>query len=321
MTSTNIDQQLDQSTAEVCPVCRSSSYSVVYPAARDYITGVEFQVRSCGVCNVARTFPVPSDLEPHYPRYYRRYNRLAIATLQFFYRLRVSRWSRRYARPGSALEVGCGNGSMLNALRSLGWKVAGTERTDEMAQFAREHFGLTVYVGGAQAIPHTEKFDLVVLFHVLEHLADPVEQLKSIAKHLTPTGAVVVGVPNMMSWQSYFAKEKWVYLDVPRHLMHFSFKSIESVADQADLKVSRLSFSSFEHDPYGWVQSLLNSLFGNGNRLMSLLMRATPWRARDIVTAALAILLVPPAICLSLVSWPFKRGGVMEAWLTLKSGE
>jgi SAM-dependent methyltransferase len=298
-----------------CPVCGLHAASVVYAESRDYITNEPFQVLDCSSCHLAWTSPVPVDLEPHYPRYYRRYNPLVIATLTFFYRRRIARWCRRVNRIGSALEFGCGDGFMLNALRDYGWKVAGTERTEEMARFAREQLGITVYVESQNAIPAEEKFDLIVMFQVLEHLEDPVAQLSRAARLLADGGSIVVGVPNFGSWQARYGKSNWLHLDVPRHLVHFSPVSIDVTARKAGLRVHSVDYASLEHDPYGWVQSVLNNVFGNGNRLTSLLMRSTPWRLSDIGTAAIALLLTPPAILVALISWCFRRGAMMEVVL------
>jgi SAM-dependent methyltransferase len=264
---------------------------------------------------MAWTSPVPDDLEPHYPRYYRRYNPLVIAVLKFLYKRRVAQWCKRFPNPGSALELGCGDGFMLNALRGFKWQVAGTERTDEMARFAREKFGLTIYVESDSPIPAGEKFDLIIMFHVLEHLQDPVAQLQRAAAHLREGGAIIVGVPNFASWQSRYARDQWINLDVPRHLVHFSPQSIEAAANAAGLTVSQISFKSFEHDPYSWVQSILNVCCKNRNRLTSLLMRASSWRLSDLITIALAALLTPLAITLAMFSWLMGKGAIMESIL------
>lgn len=299
-----------------CLVCASSMPAALYPDSRDYITGDHFEVRQCPQCATAWTSPVPSNLEPYYPRSYRRYNAIIISILKFLYRQRVGRWARRLPKAGSALELGCGDGFMLNALRSFGWTVAGTERTEEMARFARDQFGLTVYVESQQPIPAEARFDLVVLFQVLEHLHNPVEELSRAASLLASGGSVIVAVPNFGSWQSRFAKSGWFHLDVPRHLVHLSPESLAQAASKAGLKISTIEFVSFEHDPYGWVQSILNRVFGNGNRLTKLLMRSVPWKVTDGVTLVLATLLTPLAVVLSLFSWSARRGAIMEATLT-----
>jgi len=289
---------------------------VLYPHAADYITKDVFGVWSCPKCRISWTQPIPANLEPYYPRSYRRYNAIIIAILKFLYRQRVARWNRLFAQPGSALELGCGDGFMLNALRSFGWEVCGTERTEEMAAFAREHFGLTVFVENTQPIPREKRFDLVIMFQVLEHLADPLPQLSRAASLLASGGRLVIGVPNFQSWQAEYGRDGWFHLDVPRHLFHWSPDSLREAAQRSGLKVDSISFVSLEHDPYGWVQSILNRQFGNCNRLTRLLMRAEPWRPKDLVTLALAALLTPVALGLSLASWACGRGAIMQAVLS-----
>lgn len=309
------EDSVDGSIRSECGVCGVPLSGPLYTEAHDYLTGQSFQVFACAQCHVAWTSPVPRDLEPYYPRSYRRYNNVIITILKFLYRRRVARWCRSFSKPGRALELGCGDGFMLNALRSFGWSVAGTERTEEMARFAREHFGIKVYVEPGNSIPPDERYDLIVLFQVLEHLVDPVSELKRAASRLAEGGSVIVAVPNFSSWQSRFAKTGWFHLDVPRHLVHFSPASIDHAAHAASLRVSSISFLSLEHDPYGWVQSALNRFFANGNRLTKLLMRAVPWRVGDIFTVCLAGALTPVALVAAALSWLVGRGAIMEVML------
>jgi SAM-dependent methyltransferase len=187
-----------------------------------------------------------------------------------------------------------------------------------MAQFGRENFGLTIYVEPQNPIPQGVKFDLVVMFQVLEHLEWPVEELKRVAGLLNEGGVVIVGVPNFSSWQSRFGKSSWLHLDVPRHLLHFSPDSLAAVAEKAGLELRSVDYVSVEHDPYGWVQTILNRVFKNKNRLTVLLMRASPWRASDLLTVLLAGALVPFAVLLSLVSWRYGKGALFEAVLAKK---
>jgi SAM-dependent methyltransferase len=299
-----------------CIVCSAQGVSTLFHQARDYVTGDFFDVQICSTCEVAWTEPIPVNSDKYYPNYYRRYNPLVIATLTYFYKRRVAKWVKHFKQVGSALEIGCGAGFMLDALRRFGWQVAGTERTDAMADFARNQLGIEVFVDGSHPLPASRRFDLIIMFHVLEHLADPVRCLRQAAETLNPGGAIVVAVPNLGSLQARFGKALWVYLDVPRHLVHFTPTSIAATAQAAGLSVKNISFASFEHDPYGWVQSILNRWFGNRNRLMSLLMRATPWRFGDILTAMIAILITPLAIVLSMITWGFRSGGVMEVTLS-----
>jgi SAM-dependent methyltransferase len=310
------DAQLSDNVSKPCPTCGSAAFQrVQYEHAADYITGDVFRTLRCSQCELVSTSPLPESLERYYPRSYRRYNLLILAILKTLYRWRVSRWNTLFKEPGSALELGCGDGFMLNALRSKGWSVCGTERTEEMARFAREHFGLTVIVENSTPLSAEKKFDLVIMFQVLEHLADPLQQLSRARALVHERGKVVVCVPNIASWQSIFGKQRWFHLDVPRHLFHYSPASLASLARVAGFNVNSIGFASVEHDPYGWVQTILNVAVGNNNRLTKLLMRMVPWRASDALTVALACVLSPVAFLIAGLSWVCVRGAIMQVVL------
>jgi SAM-dependent methyltransferase len=204
---------------------------------------------------------------------------------------------------------------MLHALRSRGWEVCGTERTEAMAATARDRYGIRMYVDPEGPQAGHDRFDLIILFQVLEHLSDPVAALKRAAALLGDGGRIVVGVPNRASWQAAFGRGAWFHLDVPRHLVHFTPAALAATAAQAGLRLETVGFVSPEHDPYGWVQTILNRWAGNANRLSLLLMGAEAWRMRDLVTLAAVMAIGPVAVALALVSWPCRRGAVMEAIL------
>ena len=107
-------------------------------------------------------------------------------------------------------------------------------------------------------IDPSDRFDLLLLNQVLEHLTDPAPTLKALAGILKPEGKLIIGVPNFDSWQSTFGGNTWFHLDVPRHLHHFSLPSLSVLIGQSGLEIQNVSYASPEHDPYGWVQSALN---------------------------------------------------------------
>ena len=260
----------------VCNVCSSRDLDLVYHEARDYITGDAFQVWQCKCCKAGITAPVPGDLSPYYPVKYRRYNRMIGDILKFLYRRRVQKWSGRFSTPGVAFEMGCGNGLMLDTLRGLGWEVIGSERTVQSAYLPRHSLGLPMFVGGLKSIYPSAHFDLIFLFQVLEHLHDPVKTAQQLLPFLKPNGKLIIGVPNFSSWQAKFGKEKWFHLDVPRHLVHYSPSALETLFKGSDVEIESVSYISWEHDPYGWVQTILNRLDRRSNRLTRLLMQIDP---------------------------------------------
>src|SRR5262249_40014745 len=108
------------------------------------------------------------------------------------------------------------------------------------------------------------------LWHVLEHVSNPVEVLETLRGHLKPDGVLVVSVPNFRSWQSAFFRGRWFHLDPPRHLIHFEPDTLRDCLSRAGLeKISERRFLP-EYGTSGWVQSALNGFLPHGNYLYEL---------------------------------------------------
>jgi SAM-dependent methyltransferase len=251
-------------------------------------------------------------MDRYYPPAYRGYSGLTKAALQALYRGRVRSWVNGSTEPGEVLEVGCGPGFMLDALRRRGWRVMGVERTDAMASHAREELGLDVIAGDVEDVPSDRSFDLIVLFQVLEHMTAPHETLAACAARLKPHGRLIVAVPNVGSWQARFGGPYWVHLDAPRHLFHFTPSGLRRQFERAGLTVTSTRFASFEHDPYGWVESSISRVTRRQNVLTRFLMGIDKGSPRAWLCVAAAAVLAVPATLLSVVSWAARQGAVME---------
>jgi len=278
------------------------------------VTGERFQILQCRRCGFAMTDPVPVSMDPYYPARYRRFNALAAFVLRRLYLRRVDGWHARLPNSGVALELGSGTGWMLRALRERGWLALGSERTVAAAATARDAAGAPVFVGDLRAIRDEPVLDLVVMFHVLEHLADPLTALAAVARRVKPGGTLILGIPNIGSWQARFAGPFWMHLEVPRHLCHFSPDAVERALATSGFRVTRIDFRSFEHDPFGWVQSTLDRLGFEQSLLVKVLARMQDRRS-DVLTTLVATLLAIPLGALGLVlalgSW---RAGAARSW-------
>jgi len=265
------------------------------------------------------TDPVPLSMDLYYPARYRRFNALAAFVLRRLYLRRVDGWHARLPNSGVALELGSGTGWMLRALRERGWLALGSERTVAAATTARDAAGAPVFVGDLRAIRDEPVLDLVVMFHVLEHLADPLTALAAVARRVKPGGTLILGIPNIASWQARFAGPFWMHLEVPRHLCHFSPDAVERALATSGFRVTRIDFRSFEHDPFGWVQSTLDRLGFEQSLLVKVLARMQDRRS-DVLTTVVATLLAIPlgalGLVLALASWRAGAGAVMEVWAT-----
>jgi len=282
----------------------------------DYVTGDSFAIVQCHVCGFGVTDPLPGSLDRYYPTRYRRFNALAARVLHGLYLRRVDGWLRRLPPTGLALEVGAGTGWMLRALRERGWRALGNERSLEAALAARAAAGVPIFVGDLGAVRPAPALDLVIMFHVLEHLADPLAELRAVARRLRPGGALVLGLPNIASWQARLAGRHWMHLDVPRHLCHFTPDSIERALAVSGYRMTRIDFRSYEHDPFGWVQSTLDRL-GFEHGLLIKQLTGMKRRSGAFTTLAALVLAVPLGVVglvAALASWRAGAGAVMEVW-------
>ena len=306
-----------------CAICGAHAEPRLRTRVRDYVTGDDFRLVQCPRCGFAMTDPVPPSLDRYYPPRYRRFNVLATAVLRRLYLRRVAGWRPRLPAHGRALEIGSGTGWMLGALRERGWHAVGSERTVDAAAAARDVARAPVFVGELDAIRAAPVLDLVLMFHVLEHLAEPVSALRAAASWLRPGGVLVLGLPNIASWQARAAGAGWMHLDVPRHLCHFSPDAIERALTASGLRLTHVDFRSLEHDPLGWVQAALDRLGFEQGILLKLLMGTGKRSSGPAATLAVIVLLpVLSAIglALALVSWRARAGAVMEVWAVRDAG-
>ena len=191
-----------------CPVCGGHTSLVIYSEAHDPITLDTFSVVKCSGCGLAYTTPRPLAMDRYYPSFYRKYSRVVTRVLGMLYDMRVSRWVRSKPQTGSVLEVGCGPGLMLAAFKRHGWRVSGIERNEEAAETARRVPGVELVTTSIETLPANARFDLIILFQVLEHIGEPVALLRECAERLQPGGNLIINVPNFASWQSRFARNE-----------------------------------------------------------------------------------------------------------------
>ena len=296
-----------------CPVCGAGTSRPIYSEARDPITLDNFRVVWCSACGVAYTTPPPLNIDRYYPQCYGAYGPLVRRVLSMFYGMRNSRWALLKPEGGSVLEVGCGPGLMLAAFYRRRWRLLGIERNEAVAEAARFALGVEIVTVPVERLPIGARFDLIIIFHVLEHIGEPVTLLRECAERLAPGGRLIVNVPHFSSWQSRFAGPKRLNLDTPRHLVHFTRQILAAILGRAGLRLTELTFASLEDNPYGWAESTINRLTRRGNTLARFLMALDPLGPAVLLSFVVGAVLVPPALLLALVSWKAKTGGVMEA--------
>jgi SAM-dependent methyltransferase len=145
-----------------------------------------------------------------------------------------------YRDGGRALDIGCGNGHYLLFLKAMGWKTAGFDISDNVSAAVTEA-GIPIYTGSIEGLPpHAGAFDLITLWHALEHFHDPLGDLRTIRRLLADGGRLLIEVPNSDAITARVFRNDWFQWDLPRHLSHFTPKSLARLLGEAGFRVERL---------------------------------------------------------------------------------
>lgn len=141
---------------------------------------------------------------------------------------------RRLSQEKKILDVGAGTGTLLSKLHKQGWSVLGVEPNTTARDTAAKK-GVKMLSNLSEV--RQEKFAIITLWHVLEHMSDLESVLKRLDNLLTTDGTIIVAVPNFKSFDAKYYKEHWAAYDVPRHLSHFSKHSISKLFGSYDMEI------------------------------------------------------------------------------------
>ena len=287
-----------------CPVCASGALPHL-SGVRDTITAEAFDIAICPECGLGITDPQPLLLDSYYrSRYYGgRHSFTASLCVQRRTRLIAGAVSR----PGRLLDVGCGDGALLRALRRAGWDAAGTE-----LHGATQLPGCRIFRHLEEAASHG-LYDCITMWHVLEHVPAPLVCLAQLRSMLAPGGVLLLAVPDAGGWQARLFGRHWLHLDVPRHLYHFTGFALEKMLCAAGFSTSAHWHQEVEYDVFGWIQSVLNAAGRTSNVLFDSLTGKPPRVSRvELAANYLAgAALAAPAMALTAISTLARRGGTL----------
>jgi 2-polyprenyl-3-methyl-5-hydroxy-6-metoxy-1,4-benzoquinol methylase len=157
----------------------------------------------------------------------------------------------------SVLDFGAGTGDFLKICKNNNWQVLGIEPSAEARENAVKK---GIYLKENLLDITNQKFDVITLWHVLEHVENLKNTIKVLKSLLQPEGRIVVAVPNYKSYDAEFYKEHWAAYDVPRHLWHFSQKAIHKLFLEAEMIVEETLPMKFD----SYYVSLLSEKYKTG---------------------------------------------------------
>jgi SAM-dependent methyltransferase len=218
----------------------------------------------------------------------------------------------RERRGPDVLDVGCGRGYFLKRLRKAGWSCAGIDIPS--SPIPQSEDGMDCRSGDASSLPWPARsFDLVVINHVLEHVADPWLACREAARVLRDGGILYVGVPNFGSWQSQVFGGAWFPLEIPRHLFHFTPDTLSMVVSASGFCPQKTSTWSLTQGTFGFIQSALNQ--ADHTRRNSFLALVKGQRATTLSAALLhalaACVLLPAGVIETICSSALSRGPIV----------
>lgn len=220
----------------------------------------------CGYCGTGTTDPLPDppSLDAAYGDWYwpSSGKRFGLVGDHLLRRSRASMAARidESAPPGPILDVGAGEGTLIDALKARGREARGLERLPSREDIVD------------LSLPEVERSDFaaIVFWHSLEHLPDSGPVMKAAAERLRPGGVVFVAVPDLGSPQARFFGDRWIHLDLPRHLVHLTTSSLTTVMEADGLKVTSTSRTRAGQNLIGWLDGFVRMLPGGLNLYQAL---------------------------------------------------
>lgn len=255
---------------DACPVCKHDQFENLMILKDHSISGESFALVRCRKCDFVFTNPRPEDaaLGKFYESEdYISHQNKSTNLINFVYKL-VRSYTLRgkeklinsFGEKGKLLDIGCGTGHFLAYCQDKGWEIAGVEADSKARQLASEQTATDLY-SSVHELPDKPKYEMITLWHVLEHIPDLNEAIDKIKGILKKKGRLIIAVPNHQSWDAQQYKEYWAAWDVPRHLWHFDQKSMKQLMKNHQLKVEKVIGMPFD----SYYVSMLSERYKTGS--------------------------------------------------------
>jgi SAM-dependent methyltransferase len=297
---------------DACPACGGHDVRALLTST-DWLYGTTtdpFDVVECLTCRLMRLNPIPppEELARYYPPNYwytedggtasrleQAYRRFVLGDHLRF----VERALRGSSADGAVLDVGCGGGLFLQMLEErhaggMSRPVIGLDFSLDAARTAWKRAAVpTVCASLSQAPFEAGSCAAITMFHVLEHVYDPMEYLDTAHRLLAPDGTLIVQIPNAACWQFLLLGGRWNGAQVPRHLIHFRARDLDELLDACGFEVVRHKHFSLRDNPTGLATSLASFLDPMSRQMWKVVEK--PWQrlAKNLAYLALTGICLP----------------------------
>jgi 2-polyprenyl-3-methyl-5-hydroxy-6-metoxy-1,4-benzoquinol methylase len=233
-----------------CPICNSAQSTPFLSCKDNTVSRETFNIVSCNSCGFKYTNPRPkeNELEGYYKSdAYISHSNTQKGLINSIYQL-VRKYTllkklqlvSKFYKTGEILDIGCGTGEFLNTFKNAKWNTIGVEPSADAREMAIKNYDLNVIDESGIIGLDNETFDVITMWHVLEHVPKLNERIEDLKRLIKTNGIIIIAVPNCNSLDAKFYKEHWAAYDLPRHLYHFTPNDIESLFKKHSLKVFRI---------------------------------------------------------------------------------
>ena len=255
---------------EKCPVCEHKEFTNEL-ISEDYLVSREsFAIVKCNNCDFKFTNPRPS--ADVLDNYYQSENYISHSgkitnpvnlgykiVRKFTLRKKLNLINSLYKKKGTVLDVGCGTGEFIYTCQKNGWIVEGVEPNDYARQKANELVNSNLYADFFH-VNNKSEYDIITLWHVLEHIPDLNKSLEKLKSMLAKKGRMIVAVPNCDSFDAKYYQQYWAAYDLPRHLYHFTPVTMKKLIKKHGLKLKKVLPMPFD----SYYVSMLSEKYKTG---------------------------------------------------------
>jgi 2-polyprenyl-3-methyl-5-hydroxy-6-metoxy-1,4-benzoquinol methylase len=237
-----------------CPICEKDCSLAFATKDNNRITSsVYFKYYHCPDCKIIFLSPIPANLEEYYPK---QYYTLPSSMQQFESGAEPERYKieliQRFIPEGRLLEIGPSNGNFTLLAKNAGFDVEAIEMDERCCQYLNEYVGIKAICCSdpVEVLVSAQPYEVIALWHVIEHIPDQWRLLESIAAKTSPKGIVVIASPNPDSFQFRIMGRFWPHVDAPRHVVLIPRQTL--IAQMAKMGFAMVLQTTNDRGGLGW---------------------------------------------------------------------
>ena len=268
-----------------CPWCGSEKAQISLWLRDEFLTKEDFHICECLNCGLLYTMPRPDKdkIGDYYKseEYYSHQENKKGFIPKVYERVKKTNLKHKYQlaskgiNVGTLLDIGCGVGDFLHTAETHGWDCLGVEPSEDAKAIAQKRMKGKIISSEELETLSDGSFDLITMWHVLEHVDDLKWQIAQLQRLVKSSGRVVIALPNYKSYDGQYYKELWAAYDVPRHLNHFNRNTLTKMFKTSGLeliKMDKLKWDAYyisylseqyKHHSLPLVRGLFRGLISN----------------------------------------------------------